>query len=395
MGDDYTRFLEAGSVSDYARQVGIDQYPFTRKLMENPAYTPFWSLQAVDKLMAARPLTVPTLLIVGQWDQEDSYGAPAVFQALKSKDKGGQLLSLVIGPWRHSGVNHYGYELGALTFNGDTAAQFRARYLKPFFDHYLKADPDPHTPRVLTYATGIDQWEPSKDWPAGKPTPLYLVDGHGVSFTQDTMTSHDDYVSDPSKPVPFIPRPIDMEDRLQWKPWLVHDQRFVSDRPDVLVYKGPMLEKPLHIMGPPQVDLFAATTGSDGDWVVKLIDVYPNTTPEPSVEGSKPAMAGFELPIGIEIFRGRYLHGFDHATPLTPGKVEEYRFSLPNVDHVFLPGHRLMVQVQSSLFPLYDRNPQTYVENIFFAKPADYKAATVSVYHGGNTPSRVLLPVAP
>ena len=392
VGDDYTRYLAAGSIGDYARQWGVEQYPFVRKLMENPAYTPFWSLQAVDKLMAARPLTVPTMLVVGQWDQEDSYGAPAVYKALKDKYK--DLLILVIGPWRHSGVNHYGYELGALTFTGDTALEFRVKTMKPFFDHYLKGGPDPHTPRVLTYATGINQWETSEQWPAGKPMPLYLAPGHAVSFNAPAAAGHDDYVSDPSKPVPFIPRPIDMNDPLQWKPWLVHDQRFVSDRPDVLVYQGPALERPLHIMGAPQVELYAATSGSDSDWVVKLVDVYPDTSPEPAYQGSKPGTAGLELPVGIEIFRGRYVHGFDQPAPLTPGKVEAYRFALPNVDHVFLPGHRLMVQVQSSLFPLYDRNPQSYVDNIFNARPGDYKTATQSVYYGAANASRVLLPVA-
>jgi uncharacterized protein len=391
-GDDYTRYLEAGSAGDFARQWGIDRYPFAQKLMQNPAYTDFWSLQAVDKWLAARPLTVPTMLEVGQWDQEDSYGAPAVYQALKGKYK--DKLTLVIGPWRHSGANHYGYDLGALTFTGDTALEWRVKYVKPFFDHYLKGAPDPHTPRVLTYATGVNRWETSEQWPAGKPTPVYLADGHSVSFTAPGDSGHDDYVSDPSKPVPFIPRPIHMSDQTQWKPWLVHDQRFVSDRPDVLVYQSAVLDKPLHIMGPPQVELYAATSGSDSDWVVKLVDVYPDVTPEPAFQGSKPGMSGFELPIGIEIFRGRYVHGFDKPAPLTPGKVEEYQFALPNVDHVFLPGHRIMVQVQSSLFPLYDRNPQTFVENIFDARPDDYKAATQSIYRGPGAASRVLLPVA-
>ena len=394
-GDDYTRYLEAGSAGDYARLWGIDQYPFMQKLMRNPAYTEFWSLQAVDKWMAARPLRVPTLLMVGQWDQEDSYGAPAVYKVLAPKDKNGDLVSLVIGPWRHSGVNHYGYDLGALTFTGDTSDEFRVKYLKPFFDHYLKGAPNPHTPRVLTYATGANRWEESPRWPMGTPKALYLAEGHTASFTAPASPGHDDYVSDPQKPVPFIPRPINMADPMQWKLWLVRDQRFVSDRPDVLVYQTPALDKSVHIMGAPQADLFAATSGTDSDWVVKVIDVYPNTSPEPADQGSKPGMAGFELPIGIEIFRGRYVHGFDKPQALTPGKIEEYKFGLPNVDHVFLPGHRIMIQVQSSLFPLYDRNPQTYVDNIFNASPADYQAARESIYRGAATASSVLLPVVP
>ncbi|MGC4083321.1 MAG: CocE/NonD family hydrolase [Vicinamibacterales bacterium] len=333
------------------------------------------------------------MLTVGQWDQEDSYGAPAVYRALEPKDTNNSMVSLVIGPWRHSGANHYGYELGALTFAGDTAREWRVKYLKPFFDHWLKDGPDPHTPPVLTYATGIDRWETSDKWPMGTPTPLYLGDGFTTSFTAPSAAAHDDYVSDPSKPVPFIPRPIDSNDANQWKPWLVHDQRFVSDRPDVLVYRGAALEAPLHIMGAPEVNLYAATSGTDSDWVVKLIDVYPNTSPEEASQGSKPGMAGFELPIGIEIFRGRYVDGFDKPRALGAGKVEHYRFTLPNVNHVFLPGHRLMIQIQSTLFPLYDRNPQTYVSNIFYAKPQDYRSATQSVYRGGSTASSVILPV--
>ena len=393
VGDDYTRWLEAGSSGDYAREWSIDQYPFVQKLMQNPAYTDFWSLQAVDKWMGARPLTVPTMLVVGQWDQEDSYGAPAVYRALK--DKYGEKVSLVIGPWRHSGVNHYGYDLGALTFTGDTAHEFRVEYMKPFFDHYLKGAPDPHIPRALTYATGINRWEQSPQWPMGTLTPLYLGDHFTASFSAPSGSGHDDYVSNPFKPVPFLPRPVNLRNVEQWRSWLVQDQRFASDRPDVLVYQTTVLDKPVHIMGAPQVSLFAATSGTDSDWVVKLIDVYPNTSPEPSNQGSQPAMAGFELPIGIEIFRGRYVHSLSAPKALTPGKVEQYQFGLPNVDHVFLPGHKIVVQVQSTLFPLYDRNPQTYVDNIFNAKPTDYKTVTESVYHGGPNASSVRLPIVP
>ncbi len=393
VGDDYTRYLKAGSIGDFARHYGIDRYPFVQKLMQNPAYTDFWSQQAVDKWLAARPLTVPTMLEVGQWDQEDSYGAPAVYKAIKPKDVNDDMVTLVIGPWRHSGANHYGYDLGALNFSGDTALEFRVKYVKPFFDHYLKGAPDPHTPHVLTYATGANRWEESPRWPMGTPTPLYLTAHFGAGFSAPGDAGHDDYVSDPMKPVPFIPRPIDMSDVRQWKPWLVRDQRFVSDRPDVLVYQTAPLDKPVHIMGPPQADLFAATSGSDSDWVVKLVDVYPDVSPESADQGAKASMAGYELPIGIEIFRGRYVHALDKPQALTPGKVEEYKFGLPNVDHVFLPGHRIMVQVQSTLFPLYDRNPQTYVDNIFNAPPTAYKAATQSVYYGGNAASAVYLPV--
>ena len=394
-GDDYTAYLEAGSAGDFARKWRVDQVPSVRKVMENPAYTDFWQLQAVDKWFAARPLTVPTMLEVGQWDQEDSYGAPAVYKALKDRYEGSDLLHLVIGPWRHSGANHYGYELGDLTFAGDTAAQWRRQYMKPWLDHYLKGAPDPKIPAALTYATGIDKWEGSPRWPVGTPTPLYLGAGRTAGFEKPAATGHDDYLSDPANPVPFLPRPINMADSDQWHSWLTRDQRFVDGRPDVISYTTAVLTAPVHIMGPPQVELFAATSGTDSDWVVKLIDVYPNDIPEGASQGAKPSMAGYELPIGIDIFRGRYVHDKANPAALSPGKVEEYRFGLPNVDHVFLPGHKIMVQVQSSLFPLYDRNPQTFVPNIFNAKAGDYKQAMQSVYRGGPTASAVMLPVVP
>lgn len=392
-GDDYTRWLEAGSVGDFAAKLGIAQVPGVRKWLENPAYTPFWSEQAVDKWLAARPLTVPTMIEVGQWDQEDSYGAPAVYRALEPKDKNNDMVTLVIGPWRHSGANHGGSSLGALDFTGDTAREWRVKYLKPFFDHWLKDAPDPHTPPVLTYATGINQWQESPRWPMGTGTPLYLAADGQAGFARPAAAGHDDYVSDPAHPVPFIPRPIDMEAGAQWKPWLVHDQRFVSGRPDVAEWQSAALDKPVHIMGAPEVDLYAATTGTDSDWVVKLIDVYPNDVPEAADQGGRPSMAGYELPIGIEIFRGRYARSFAQPAALKPGQVVHYHWALPNVNHVFLPGHKLKVQVQSTLFPLYDRNPQTFVPNIMFAKPGDYRKATQSVWFGGDKPSAVVLPV--
>ena len=394
-GDQYSLALAAGSAADYAKTLGISGVPGVRKFLENPAYTDFWSLQAVDKWFAVRPLTVPTMLEVGQWDQEDSYGAPAIYRAIKPKDVRNNMVTLVIGPWRHSGANHGGYDLGALTFAGDTAREWRTRWMKPFFDHWLKGAPDPKTPPALTYATGIDRWEESPRWPMGTAKPLYLAAGGNASFVRHAAAGHDDYVSDPAHPVPFIPRPINADDPMQWKPWLVHDQRFVSDRPDVATWKTAPLDQPVHIMGAPAVDLFAATTGTDSDYVVKLIDVYPNDIPEAAAQGDKPSMAGYELPVGIEIFRGRYRTSFAHPAAIAPGKVERYRWTLPDVDHVFLPGHRIMVEVQSSLFPLYDRNPQTYVANIMYAKSGDYRRATQSVWYGGATSSAVNLPIVP
>lgn len=392
-GDDYTAYLAAGSAGDFARAYALDQIPFVRKLMENPAYTSFWSEQAVDKWLAARPFPVPTMIELGEWDQEDSYGGPAVWRALKDKPGAAGNLHLVIGPWRHSGANHYGWSLGALNFTGDTAKQWRDRWMKPFLDHYLKDAPDPHTPPVITYASGADEWQTSPDWPMGKPTPYYLGPERSAGFAAPPAGTVS-FISDPASPVPFIPRPLNMGDRAQWTQWLVHDQRFVDGRPDVLSFTGTALAAPVHIMGAPGVDLYLATSGSDGDVVVKLLDIYPDDTPEKEQIGGKPSMAGFELPIGIEIFRGRYLASFAQPQPLVPGAVNRFRFALPNVNHVFLPGHRIGVQVQASLFPLYDRNPQTFVPNIFNAKPADYQPATMTVSFGGASASAIWLPVA-
>lgn len=392
-GDQYTRYLEAGSMGDFMKAMGADQIPSIRKFLENPAYTDFWSLQAVDKWLGARPHTVPTMLVVGQWDQEDSYGAPAVYRALEPKDTNNDRLSLVIGPWRHSGFNHYGYDLGALTFTGDTALEWRVKYAKPFFDHWLRSGPDPKTPPVLTYATGVNEWNVSPRWPMGTAMPIYLADDGVATFDKPRASGNEEYISDPAKPVPFIPRPIDMGDAMQWKPWLVHDQRFVTGRPDVAVWTSAPLDSAVHIMGAPEVELFASTSGSDSDWVVKLIDVYPNDIPESASQGAKPSMAGFELPIGIEIFRGRYLKSFARPSALEPGKVNHFSWTLPHVDHVFKPGHRIMIQVQSSLFPLYDRNPQTFVPNIMFAKKGDYRKATQRIWFGGGNASSVVLPV--
>ena len=386
-GDPYDVYLEGGAAGDYARKWGIDQLPVVRKILAHPAYDQYWQEQAVDKLLARRKLTVPTLVMLGQWDQEDSYGGPAVFKAVKAAQPDAPI-TLGIGPWRHSGANYEGSSLGPLKFEGDTALQFRLNWIKPFIDCRVKTNPAPckPMPAAVTYATGTNRWETDAKWPAGTEQPLYLAGQGSLSFAKPEGEGADDYVSDPAKPVPFVPRPIKM-DGDPWKTWLVQDQRFVDGRPDVLTYSTAVLDRPVHIKGAPRVDLRAATTGTDSDWVVKLIDVYPAEL------SANPGMAGYQLGIGIEIFRGRYVHGFSSPAPLEPGKTYAFGWSLPNVNHVVLPGHRIMVQVQSSLFPLYDRNPQTWVPSIFDAPPGAYKKATQTVRWGGANPSAVWLPV--
>ncbi|WP_156256083.1 CocE/NonD family hydrolase [Sandarakinorhabdus oryzae] len=387
--DTYGEFLSAGSVGGYIARYGLDQLPGVKKLMEHPSYDSWWQGQALDKILGARPLTVPTMLVVGQWDQEDSYGAPAVYRALEPKDTGNNMLSLVIGPWRHSGVNYDGSALGVLKFAGDTGLQFRNRVMKPFLDAHLKTGaPAFDAPPVFTYAVGADRWERHDRFPAGETVNLYLDDRFSLSLNAPAAkAAHDDYVSDPAHPVPFVPVPGNVRDRSVWTTWLVSDQRHASVRPDVVTYVSQPLKAPLQIHGQPQANLFASTSGTDSDWVVKLIDVFPEEN------SAQPDLAGLQLGIGMEIFRGRYVKSFEKPEPLTPGKAEHYRFLLPGVNHVIPAGHRLMVQVQSSWFPLYDRNPQKYVPNIFTARPEDYKQATQGVWRDSVRPSHIALPV--
>jgi hypothetical protein len=387
--DYYAEYLAAGSAGGYVAKYGLDQLPGVKKLMEHPAYDAWWQGQAVDKLLDTRPLTVPTMLVVGQWDQEDSYGAPAVYRALEPKDVNNDKLSLVIGPWRHSGVNYDGSSLGVLNFAGDTGLQFRTRVMKPFLDSHLKAGaPKFDTPPAFTYAVNADRWERHDRFPAGETVNLYLDDRFSLSLNAPIAgESHDDYVSDPAHPVPFVPVPVNMRDRAMWGSWLVSDQRHASTRPDVVTYVSAPLKAPLQIHGQPQANLFASTSGTDSDWVVKLIDVFPEEN------SAQPDLAGLQLGIGMEIFRGRYVKGFDTPGPLTPGKAERYRFLLPGVNHVIPAGHRLMVQVQSSWFPLYDRNPQTFVPNIFHAQAKDYVKATQGVWRDAQRPSHIAIPV--
>src|SRR5215469_12943696 len=396
--DDYEAFRRAGSAGDFARQHGLDQLPWSEKIMEHPSYDAFWQEQALDRLVAQRPAAVPTMWLQGLWDQEDMWGAIHCYLALK---KAGQVDHnyLVMGPWRHSQVNAEGYMLGPLRWEGDTTAEFRRDVLRPFFDQYLKSGaPKADTPKALIYNTGENHWDRLPSWPiacdegcSAPLKPLYLQPGFSLGFEKPAASeaAADSYLSDPAKPVPYVPRPVRFEDADRWRNWLVTDQRAVEDRPDVLAYATGVLTAPVRISGAPVADLFAATTGTDADWVVKLIDVYPDEVP------SQSEMGGYELPVSMDIFRGRYRDSFEHPTAIPSGQPLRYRFVLPTTNHVFLPGHRIMVQIQSSWFPLYDRNPQTFVSNIFFAKATDYVKATQSVYRSVDRASAILLPVVP
>src|SRR2546421_2386673 len=405
--DDYDMFMEAGSAGELGKRRGLEQTGFWRKLLEHPSYDSFWRDQAVDKLLAKEPLKVPVMLVDSLWDQEDIYGAIAVYKTIKPKDTNNDKVFLVLGPWHHGQEIYEGSSLGALKFHSDTALYFRQHILRPFLDHYLKDDaPKSDVAPVTAFETGTNEWRHLNSWPSGcdrgctvKGTPLYLHGGLRLGFKPPLTpmegipsdpNPYDEYVSDPAKPVPFRARPIkptgyDTCD--QWPCWLVDDQREASGRPDVLAFRSDVLTDPVKISGQPIVNLVASTSGTDSDWVVKVIDVYPD-----EVAGDA-RMGGYQLAVSMDIFRGRYRESLETPKPIAANQPLLYRWSLPTANHVFLPGHRIMIQIQSSWFPLYDRNPQTFVPNIFWAKPQDYRPATQRIYHLPGKASFVELPV--
>jgi putative CocE/NonD family hydrolase len=392
--DDYDLYMASGSAGELGKLHGLEQIGFWRKVLEHPSYDAFWRDQAVDQILAAQPLKVPVMLVYSLWDQEDIYGAIAVYKAIKPKDKDNDKVFLVIGPWHHGQEIEDASTLGALKFNSDTGLYFRQQILRPFLDHYLKddaADKKLEVPPVSAFETGTNTWRKLNAWPSGcdsgcavKPTPFYLREGFKLAVnppkTPDKSAASDHYVSDPAKPVPFRKRPIrpvgyDIDRGLTWPQWLVDDQREASGRPDVLSYSTDVLTEPVKISGQPVANLVASTTGTDADWVVKVIDVYPDEV------AGQPNLGGYQLAVAMDIFRGRYRESLEKPKAITADSPLVYRFELPTANHVFLPGHRIMVQVQSSWFPIYDRNPQTFVPNIFWAKPGDYKVATQTIWH--------------
>jgi uncharacterized protein len=398
--DDYDLYMQSVSAGELGRRHGLEQIGFWRKLLEHPAYDGFWQDQAVDKILEREPLKVPVMLVHSLWDQEDIYGAIAVYKAIKPKDTANDKVFLVMGPWHHGQEIEDGSTLGALRFNSDTGLYFRQEILRAFLDQYLKDNaPKTGVAHVTAFETGTNAWRRLPSWPAGcasgctiKPTPLYLNAGLKVSFAapKNGDRAFEEYVSDPAKPTPFRARPIQpvgYDNGLTWSQWLVDDQREASGRPDVLAFVSEPLTAPVKISGQPIANLIAATSGTDSDWVVKLIDVYPDEV------AGQPALGGYQLMISADIFRGRYRESFEIAKPIVPEKPLPYRFALPTANHVFLPGHRIMVQVQSSWFPLYDRNPQTFVANIFWAKPEDYKKANQRIFHSPEQASFVELPL--
>ena len=388
--DQYDELLSAASAGEYGRRHGLDQIGFWKKITEHPAYDAYWQEQAMDKILAKAPLKVPVMVVHSLWDQEDIYGAPKVYAALEAKDSANDMVYLSMGPWYHGQEIGKASNLGNVDWDADTGKWWRHQVLAPFLSHFLKGTPMDVAP-VTVFQSGSNQWQRRNDWPAApSTTPLYLKPGGGLGFTKaEGAAATEDYVSDPAHPIPFVPRPIDTVNYVgdHWTAWLTSDQRNASARPDVLTFTTEVLTAPVTIAGQPEVHLNAATSGTDSDWVVKLIDVYPD-----QVAGDQ-KMGGYQLAVAMDIFRGRYREGFDKPKAIAANTPLAYTFGLPHANHVFKPGHRIMVQIQSSWFPLYDRNPQKFVPNIFFAKPGDYQKATQRVTVAGADASFIALPV--
>jgi putative CocE/NonD family hydrolase len=392
--DTYDWYLALGSLANVNAQFLHGRIPTWNDYVAHPDYDGFWQRQTL--IPHIRDVTVPTLNVAGWWDQEDFYGPMRIYEALETYDDE-DLNYLVVGPWNHGGwARGTGEQLGSIQFGSATSAYFRDSVQAPFFAFYLKDRGAFALPEALTFEAGTNQWRRWDAWPPAHRTEnrnLYFHADGRLSFDAPVTASggaYDSYVSDHAHPVPYRHRPIQatyFHAGSGWRTWLVEDQRFVDDRPDVLSFESDVLEDDVTIAGDVVAHLFASTTGSDADWIVKLIDVYPEAYPEDW------SMAGYQLMVSNEVFRGRYRESFERPVPVPPDSVLAYRFSLHTQNYTFRKGHRIMVQVQSTWFPIIDRNPQTYVENIFLAKESDFRAATHRLYRSPAFPSHVTVPV--
>jgi len=405
-GVEYTYGMEVGEVAvgthdmyDWYRRMRVlsnvpkllgRSWPSWDAFVAHPAYDAYWQSRATERRITATPVAV---LTVGGWyDQEDIFGPPATYAAFERFDTQDRN-RLVMGPWNHGGWYRPGDALGAIRFGDSTGAWYRREVEVPFFAYYLK-DRGPLTlPEALVFEGGSNRWRRFDAWPPKESAArnLYFRANGRLSFDPPTATTDafDEYESDPAHPVPYRPRPIEVtySPGSRWREWQVTDERFVEGRPDVAVWSTPPLDSDVVIAGKLSARLFASTTGSDADWVVKLIDVYPDQVPE------DPPMGGYQLMVTGEILRGRYRTSFEHPEPIPANEVLEYHVRLDPQTYRFQRGHRIMVQVQSTWFPLYDPNPQTYVPNIFLAKPEDYRAATQRIWRTAAQASCVVLPL--
>jgi putative CocE/NonD family hydrolase len=394
--DLYNWYLRLGSLANVNAKYFHGKLPTWNNFVAHPTYDDFWKIHAVES--ALKVATVPNLNVAGWWDQEDFYGPMRTYENLENRDTK-HLNFLVVGPWNHGGWSAGpGNTLGQIQFWSNTADYFRKKIEAPWFAYWLHDKGSLPLKESLLFQTGSDTWTSFDAWPPAdaRKRNLYFGEGGRLSFEAPDnggADAFDSYVSDPAHPVPYRQRPVDMtypEDHPGgWYTWLVEDQRFVENRPDVLTWQTGELREDLTVAGQVTAKLFLSTTGTDSDWVVKLIDVYPQ-----KVE-SDWKLSGYELMIADEIFRGRYRKSYEKPEAIVAGEVTPYHISLHTADHVFKKGHRIMVQVQSTWFPLYDRNPQKFVPNIFEAKESDYQKATQRVYRSKEYPSSVEISVVP
>lgn len=386
--DAYEWLLKLGSVGKGLSPRLGEQHEMWRQIVDHPAYGPPWSASASDQWFDGSARLVPTLHVHGFWDQEDIYGSPAAYKTLEKYDRQNDRNYFVAGPWHHGQHFAQGDRLGPIDFDESTGVRFRENVLKPFLREHLHGDKGVEIAPVTVFETGTNRWRRFNAWPPpGKSVELHLQPGGGIAFRKPSArASSTEFVSDPAKPVPYEPRPNwpwyrDVPEAMEeWRTWQVQDQRFVDGRPDVATWISAPLNGAVTVRGPITAHLSAETTGTDADWVVKLIDVYPEETQDF-------VSSGYQLMISGEILRGRYRSGFDQPQPLEPDRILDYTIQMPHVDHSFRPGHRIMVQIQSTWFPLYDRNPQTYVENIMYAPDEAYKAQRHRIHHSKEHPT--------
>jgi len=407
--DTYQWYLDLGPLSNINAKYLHGSIPYWNASVDHPDYDDFWKKEAwVNQLHAS---TVPNLNVAGFWDQEDPWGPWQIFRHAEESDPQ-HTNFIVAGPWYHGEWwSPKGDSIGLVPFAGhETAREFRENIEAPFFRYYLHGQGEKPAWQASTFQSGSNTWHTYPDWPPknAKPTNLYLHADGRLSFTAQEESgngkAYREYVSDPANPVPYRQRPITPTYPAgDWRTWEVADQRFVDHRPDVLSFVSDPLDHDLTVTGPLAADLFASTSGTDSDFIVKLIDVYPDNAqkrdwnPE---EGPKPgqyaqSLNGYELPIAMEVRRGRYLASYEKPHTLKPNQPTEWHIPLRDHDHVFLKGHRIIVQIQSTWFPVIDRNPQKFVPSIYKAAASDFVSATQRIYCSTTMPSHVVLPVIP
>jgi putative CocE/NonD family hydrolase len=393
--DTYDWYLKLGPLSNINKKYAHGTLPTWNNFIKHPNYDSFWQKQALAYRLDSPRTAIQH--VSGWWDQEDMVGPQSAYKTLEKNDRHNQNF-IVLGPWNHGGWGGgEGKSLGNIKFDDQaTATYFRKEIQAKWFAWYLKGKGDGKFAEAISFQTGSNKWMNYSAWPPKESVEknLYLHADGKLSFEKPTAAetkAFDSYVSDPSKPVPYRTRPVEETygPNSRWYTWLTEDQRFVDNRPDVLSWKTDTLTQDVTITGNVLAKLYASTSGSDADWIVKVIDVYPQDYKK------ELKMSGYELMIVDDVFRGRFRKSLSSPEPITPGKVEEYTIDLHAADHVFKKGHRIMVQVQSTWFPIIDRNPQKYVPNIFEAKASDYQSATQKVYHSTDFATSIVLPVVP